>query len=379
MSVAEQKQMIEEMNRAFAVFKETNDQVQAEVKQYGAAAGDLNEKMEKIQAQLDKIELKSQRVNTTPGEGGDVPQTAEVKAMLDYMRKGIIPETKALSMDSDPDGGYMIPEQMETTIIERIRDFSPVRQVASKSTISTGNSLKIPREGEDDFESGWVGEREDRPETTTGDLEMVRITLHEMYAQPSATQQLIDDPAFNFESYINQRIANRFGRREGYAFINGNGTNMPEGLLVSDQVGIITDTLDFDALIQMQAELRQEFAINANFMFNRFTLAYIRTLKDDNGQYVWQPSTQVDKPNMILGDTYIVADDMPNATSSGTLVTGATPILYGDFSAYRIVDKKGISTLRDPYTKKPHVLFYTTKQVGGMVINDQAIKKLKLS
>lgn len=375
----EQKQMIEEMNKAFLNFKEANDQLQKEVKEHGMATGEVKGLVEALQKKMDDIEVKMQRVNTAPGSGGSQDQTAETKAMLDYMRKGIIPETKGLSMDSDPEGGYMIPEQMETTIIERIRDFSPVRQVASKSTISTGNSLKIPREGEDDFESGWVGEREDRPETTTGDLEMVRITLHEMYAQPSATQQLIDDPAFNFESYINQRIANRFGRREGYAFINGNGINMPEGLLVSDQVGIITDTLNFDALIQMQAELRQEFAINANFMFNRFTLAYIRTLKDENGQYVWQPSTQVDKPNMILGDTYIVADDMPNATSSGTLATGVTPILYGDFSAYRIVDKKGISTLRDPYTKKPHVLFYTTKQVGGMVINDQAIKKLKLS
>ncbi len=375
----EQKQMIDEMNKVFAAFKETNDKLQEDVKQHGMATGEVKGLVEKLQAKMDEIEVKMQRVNTAPGSGGSQDQTAETKAMLDYMRKGIIPETKALSMDSDPEGGYMIPEQMETTIIERIRDFSPVRQVASKSTISMGNALKIPREGEDDFESGWVGEREDRPETTTGDLEMVRIILHEMYAQPSATQQLIDDPAFNFESYINQRMAKNFGRREGYAFINGNGVNMPEGLLVSDQVGIITDTLDFDALIQMQAELRQEFAINANFMFNRFTLAYIRTLKDENGRYVWEPSTQVGEPNTILGDTYVVADDMPNATSSGTLATGATPILYGDFSAYRIVDKKGISTLRDPYTKKPHVLFYTTKQVGGMVINDQAIKKLKLS
>ncbi|MEL7659601.1 phage major capsid protein [Acetobacterium wieringae] len=375
----EQKQMIEEMNRAFAVFKETNDQVQAEVKQYGAAAGDLNEKMEKIQAQLDKIELKAQRVNTAPGEGGDVPQTAEVKAMMEYMRKGDFTELKALATDSDPDGGYLIPEQMESNIITRIRDFSPVRQVASKSTISSGNALKIPREGNTDFEAGWVGERESRPVTGTSDFEMVRITLHEMYAQPSATQQLIDDPAFAFEGYINQRIADLMGRKEGYAFINGDGVNQPEGLLVSSQVGVVTDTLDFDALMQLQAELRQEFAIRANFMMNRQTLAYIRTLKDLNNQYLWQPSTQVGKPNTILGDNYILADDMPNATSSGTLVTGATPILYGDFSAYRIVDKQGIRTLRDPYTSKPNVLFYTTKQVGGMVINDQAIKKLKLS
>lgn len=375
----EEKQMIEKMNEAFAVFKETNDQVQAEVKQYGTAAGELKEKLEKIQAQLDAIEVKSQRVNTAPGEGGDVPQTAEVKSMMEYMRKGIVPETKALSTDSDPDGGYMIPEQMESTIIARIRDFSPVRQVASKSTISTGNALKIPREGNADFEAGWVGERESRPVTGTADLEMVRITLHEMYAQPSATQQLIDDPAFNFEGYINQRIADLMSRKEGYAFINGDGVNQPEGLLISSQVGVFTDTLDFDALIGIQAELRQQFAINASFMLNRKTLAYIRTLKDKNDQYLWQPSTQIDKPNTILGDNYILADDMPDATSSGVLVTGATPILYGDFSAYRIVDKQGIRTLRDPYTAKPNVLFYTTKQVGGMVINDQAIKKLKLS
>lgn len=375
----EQKEMIEAMNKAFSEFKEANDKVQEEVKAQGQATGLTTEKLEKLQAQLDQIEVKMQRVNTAPGAGENQDLSVETKAMLDYMRKGIIPETKALSLDSDPDGGYMIPEQMETTIISRIRDFSPVRQVATKSTISTGNALTIPREGETDFESGWVGERQSRPVTGTADLQMVRISLHEMYAQPSATQQLIDDPAFNFEGYINQRIADLMARKEGYAFINGTGVNQPEGLLVSTQVSTITDTLDFDALINLQAELRQQFAMNANFMFNRFTRAYIRTLKDNNGQYIWQPSTQVGQPSMVLGDTYVIADDMPNAASAGSLVTGATPILYGDFSAYRIVDKQGIRTLRDPYTSKPNVLFYTTKQVGGQVINDQAIKKLKLS
>lgn len=375
----EQKQMIEKMNETFAVFKETNDAIQAEIKQCGEATGELKGKMEKIQAQLDAIETKSQRVNTAPGSGGEQSQTAEVKSMMDYMKKGTIPETKALSMDSDPDGGYMIPEQMETTIITRIRDFSPVRQVASKSTISMGNALKIPREGETDFEAGWVGERQSRPVTGTGDLEMLRITLHEMYAQPSATQQLIDDPAFNFEGYINQRISDLLARKEAYAFINGDGNNKPVGLLVSTEVEEITKGLTFDGLIELQSELRQVYAARANFMFNRVTLGYIRTLKDKNDQYLWQPSTQVGKPNTLLGDPYVIADDMPSAISSGSLVTGATPILYGDFSAYRIVDKQGIRTLRDPYTSKPNVLFYTTKQVGGDVVNDQAIKKMKLS
>jgi len=375
----EQKQMIEDMNKAFKTFTEANDKMQEDVKQYGMTTGEVKGLVEALQKKMDNIEVKMQRVNTAPGAGTSEEMTDETKSMLNYMRKGIVPETKALSMDSDPDGGYMISEQMETTIIAKIRDFSPVRQVASKSTISTGNGLKIPREGNADFEAGWVGERTSRPITGTADLEMVRITLHEMYAQPSATQQLIDDPAFNFEGYINQRVADLMSRKEGYAFINGDGINQPEGLLISSQVGTFTDTLDFDALIGIQAELRQEFAIRANFMMNRQTLAYIRTLKDSNNQYLWQPSTQIGKPNTILGDNYILADDMPNATSSGTLVTGATPILYGDFSAYRIVDKQGIRTLRDPYTAKPNVLFYTTKQVGGMVINDQAIKKLKLS
>ncbi|MBC3889507.1 phage major capsid protein [Acetobacterium paludosum] len=375
----DQKQMIEDMNKAFVNFKEANDQLQKEVKEYGMATGEVKGLVETMQKKMDDIEVKMQRVNTSPSIGDGKEQTAETKAMMDYMRKGVVPEVKALSTDSDPDGGYMLPPQMETTIIARIRDFSPVRQVASKSTISTGNALLIPREGNTDFESGWVGERQARPETATGTLEMLRITLHEMYAQPTATQQLIDDPAFNFESYINQRIADLMARKEGYAFINGTGINQPEGLLVSNQVSTITNTLTFDSLIGLQAELRQQFAINANFMMNRFTLAYIRTLKDKNDQYLWQPSSQVDKPNMILGDTYQIADDMPNAASAGVLVTGATPLLYGDFSAYRIVDRQGLRTVRDPYTSKPNVLFYTTKQVGGQVINDQAIKKLKLS
>lgn len=374
-----EKKMIEEMNQAFAVFKETNDQVQAEVKQYGAAASDLNAKMEKIQAQLDKIELKAQRVNTAPGERASETKTAETEAVLDYMRTGDPSNFKALSMDNNPDGSYLISNQMANTIIERIRDFSPIRQVASKETISIGDTLLMPREGNTDYEAGWVGERQSRSETNTGDFEMVAIKVHEMYAQPAITQSLIDDRAFDFESYINRRLASLFNRKEGSAFIGGDGVNQPEGLLVSSQVAIVSGTLDFDSLIDMQAELREEYVPNAKFMMNRFTLACIRKLKDSNGQYLWQPSTQVGKPNTILGDPYVIADDMPNAENAGTLVTGATPLLYGDFSAYCIVDKTGIGTLRDPFTKKPFVLFYTTKKVGGMVVNDQAIKKLKLA
>jgi len=375
------KEMIAQINNAFEEFKAANDKMQEEVKKYGEATGETKGLVEKLQAKIDELEVKMQRVNTAPGSTKtNEEKELETKAMMDYMRKGIIPETKALSTDSDPEGGYMIPDVMETTIIERIRDFSPVRSVATVSTISTGTALKIPREGTADFDGGWVGERQSRPETDTGDFEMIRIPVNEMYAMPKATQQLIDDPAFGFEGYINRKIANKFARLEGYAFINGDGVNKPKGLLASDQVTEITDGLDFDALITIQGQLRNEYGINAAWMMNRFTLAYIRTLKDSNGQYLWQPSTQVGKPNVILGDAYYIADDMPNALSGSSLVTGATPILYGDYAAgYRIVDKKGIRILRDPYTSKPNVLFYTTKQVGGDVINDQAILKLKLS
>lgn len=373
------KKQIDEMNVVFAEFKKSNDELQAEVKSYGEANGLLKSKVEKIQEKLDEFEIKAQRVNTAPGAGSHETKTAETEAVLDYMRTGDPTNFKALSMDNNPDGSYLISDQMATTIIERIRDFSPVRQVASKETISTGDTMLMPREGNNDYEAGWAGERQKREKTGTGDFEMIAIKVHEMYAQPAVTQSLVDDPAFDFESYINRRLAKLFNRKEGNAFISGNGVNQPEGLLISNQVAIVNGTLDFDSLIDMQAELRQEYAVNANFMFNRFTLADIRKLKDNNGQYLWQPSAQVGKPNTVLGDSYVIADDMPNASFAGSLVTGATPVLYGDFSAYCVVDKSGIGTLRDPFTEKPFVLFYTTKKVGGMVINDQAIKKLKLS
>ena len=341
-----------------------------------------NETIEKMQNALDEMEAKMQRVNfvaKTETKQELSKEELEYKSAFDnYARTGAISEAlekKAMSTDSNPDGGYLVTPTMANKIIERVREVSPIRELANTIRLSNSNLYKVPKEGKEDFGAGWVGEREERPETATGKINMIAIPLHEQYAQPGITRGLLTDSAFNWEAYISKKIVNKFARMEAQAFILGDGNNKPRGFLFEpDKQGIqiIEKKLDFDGLIDLQAELDEQYLGNAKWVLNKFTLRDIRKLKNTNGDYIWQPSTQVGMPSTILEYGYKLATDMPTPT------TGAYSIAFGNFKeAYTIVDGAGMYTLRDEYTKKPNILFYTTRRVGGGIEQEDAIKILK--
>lgn len=371
--MAEEKnalEMIEEMNKTFHDLKEA-----VETKADAAS-------IEKIQDALDKLEVKSQQINTTPALEAKESMTKEQmeykSAFDEYARKGLITEhleKKQMASDSNPDGGYMVPSTMADKIVERVRQMSPIRQLANIVTISNSGEYKVPRENTDDFDSGWVGERAERNVTDNGTLQMVKIPLHEQYAQPALTRKLMVDSNFDWESYINRKIANKFARQEATAFVLGDGVNKPLGFLsnpTSQTIEVLTKTLNFDGLMDLQAALLEEYLPNASWLLNRLTLREIRKLKDSQNRYLWEPSTQVGHPNTILGYNYNLATDMP------TPGTNALSVAFGDFAqAYTIVDGSGMYTLRDELTKKPNILFYTTREVGGGVEMPDALKILK--
>lgn len=377
----EMKQFIDEMQRTTVQFKDMLEKQAAEVKTMGEASQETKDNISKIQDKLDEIETKMKRQSIQIAAENNEVEIKEKTDMLNYMRKGNITEEmqkKALSADSNQDGGYFVPDAMSNRVIALVKEFSPVRQLASIETISSGTALQIPKEGATDFAAGWVGERESRDDTTSGQVAMERIPVHEMYAKPKITQLLLDDPAFNFENFINQRIARRFAILEGTAFVSGDGNNKPSGILTHPDVSIIASgnatAITPDSLITLIYALLAEYSSNASFMMNRATIRTVRQFKDGDGQYLWQPSLQVGQPATLLGHPIYEATDMP------TITANAFPIVFGDFRrAYQIVDKGGLRLLRDPYSSKPFVEFYTTRNTGGQVVLAEAIKKLKVS
>jgi HK97 family phage major capsid protein len=289
---------------------------------------------------------------------------------------------KALSVDSDPDGGYLVRPEVSSEIVKKVFESSPVRELASVQTISS-DALEII-EDLDEAASGWVGERQARSETDTPQIKKIVIPAHELYANPKASQKLLDDAQVNIESWLQEKVSSKFARDEATAFVTGNGVLKPMGFLSyaagtgfnqveqvnSGDANLVTD----DGLLDLQGALKEDYQANATWLLKRSTLTAIRKLKDGDDNYVWQPGIANGVPSLILGKPYRLANDMP------AVAANALSIAYGDFKmGYQIVDRVGIRVLRDPYTAKPYILFYTTKRVGGAVKNFEAIKIQKIA
>lgn len=389
-----------ELNKAFAEFKETND---ANLKKRDVV---LDEKVDRINAAMTDMEAKLKEIQATAaasglgGGGNEANQAKEEyrKAFNSWFRKGVDNDLNALAAkaalrtDSDPDGGYLVPEEMASTVDRVATTVSAMRSVATVMSMSAGVYKKPITTG--GAASGWVGERESRTETNTPTLSVLEFPAMELYANPAATQTMLDDAAFDIGAWLGSEVNIVFAEQEGAAFITGNGVNKPRGILAYDTIadaswtwgklgftisGVAAALSDnsnngVDALIGTAYSLKQVYRPNASWMMNRTTAAVTRKLKDDYGQYLWQPATQVGQPSTLLG--YPVVDD-DNMSDIGA---NAFPIAFGDFRrGYLIVDRVGIRVLRDPYSNKPYVHFYTTKRVGGGVQHFEAIKLLKIS
>ncbi|MDR6953793.1 HK97 family phage major capsid protein [Ancylobacter sp. 3268] len=292
--------------------------------------------------------------------------------------KGLSPdEYKALMVGSDPDGGFLVPTSTSSRIITKVYETSPIDELATHETVST-DALEIPIDT-DEAGAGWVGETEARPETSTPQVGVQRIPVHELYAKPRATQQLLEDAGIDIEAWLGRKVAEKFARMRATAFILGNGIKKPRGILTypagsAGARGTIMQVasghataLTPDGLVNLMFSLKDRYLARANWLMKRGTVASVMLFKDSQGQYIWRPGLQEGQPSMLLGHSIRRADDMPGVAA------GALPVAFGDFGAgYTVVDRLGIRVLRDPYSSKPFVEFYTRTRVGGDVVDFEA-------
>lgn len=304
----------------------------------------------------------------------------QYEAVRSAQRTGV---RAAMTRDSNPDGGLLAPIEWDRTITGRLKLISPMRDLATVQNISTPGFTKVYTDRA--IGSGWVGETAPRPNTSTPQFTAITFTVGEIYANPAASQTLLDDAFVDLDAWLGGEVETEFARQEGIAFLNGNGVNKPYGLLGYATGGAFAAQHPFGAIpvvnsgdaaeltvegiINLVYDLPSAFTGNARFAANRRTMKDIRSFKDANGQFLWQPSLQQGQPATILGFGATEVPDMPDVAAN------ALPIAFGDFArTYLVIDRIGIRVLRDPYTNKPYVSFYTTKRVGGGVVNPEPMR-----
>ncbi|MEL6873501.1 MAG: phage major capsid protein, partial [Pseudomonadota bacterium] len=326
------------------------------------------------------------------GSGSTVAVSEHGAAFEGYVRKGAESglrdlEAKALSVGTDTDGGYLVPSETEGAINTAMRAMSPIRAIATVRQVS-GSVFKKPF-AVSGAETGWVGETDIRPETGSPALAELAFPTMELYAMPAATQALLDDSAVDIDQWISDEVRAAFAEQESAAFVAGDGINKPRGFTDYDTVdngawswgsigtvksgaaGAFAATDPADALIDLIYAVKASYRANASFVMNRSTQAAVRKLKDSDGHYIWQPASAPGQAPSLLGFPVVEAEDMVD------MAPDAPAIAFGDFRrGYLIIDRVGIRVLRDPYSSKPYVLFYTTKRVGGGVQDFDAIKFL---
>ena len=292
-----------------------------------------------------------------------------------------------MSSDSNPDGGFSVVPFLSPVLQERLLAISPMRQLARVETIATDTFEEITSIGS--AGAAWVAETEARGDTAAPPLHKISVPIHEISAQPKVTQRLLDDSTYDLAGWLAGNISRSFAALEGSSFINGDGVNKPKGVLAyatsdDDDTARPWATLqtvpsgaaaaiDENSLIDMVYSLKPEYRAGAAFMMNRQTAGVVMKLKDSQGRFLWSESLAAGEPARLLGFPVLLDEELPD------IGAGTTPIAFGDFmSGYVIVDRIGLRLLRDPYTDKPNVRFYTTKRVGGAVFNSEAIKLLRV-
>jgi HK97 family phage major capsid protein len=309
-----------------------------------------------------------------------------------YLRRGLEHgvELKAMSGVSDPAGGYAVPEEIDAAIERTLSAISPIRAIASVVKVGSAGYRKLVASG--GTPSGWASETGARGETATPVFQEVAPPFGELFANPAASQAMLDDAAFDVEAWLAEEIAREFARAEGAAFVAGNGVNKPRGFLAAPSTdeadGVRAfGTLQFlktgvaggfpaaapqDRLIDLVQALRSPYRQGAVFVMNSATAARIRKFKTSDGAFLWQPGLVANQPDTLLGYPVVEAEDMPDVAADSLSVA------FGNFKAgYLIAERTETQILRDPFTNKPFVHFYATRRVGGQVMNSEAIKLLK--
>jgi HK97 family phage major capsid protein len=437
---AEVKTLFDEQAKTFEAFKKANDEVQASVKKLGEDAvkkdelKKLDDALDKIGEQIkaatkrnDDIEAKMNRMDLS---GGDSKATVEIEAevkshnlilsaassdrraqfspldakgygeykaaqskFLRFGRDGMTPdEVKTMSVGSDPDGGYWVTPDIGGQIVKKVYETSEVRQYASVQTIGTDALEGMEDLGE--AGAGYAGEHTQGSDTTTPQIGKWRIDVFIIDTEPKATQKLLDDASVNVEAWLAAKVADKFARFENSEFITGaaakirgfisgytaatdSGSGVTWGTIGKIGTGVNADfaaTSPADKIFDLIGLLKNAYLPNAKFFTRRSVKTKMRKFQDANKQYLFQPSLVLGTPETFGGYPIVQMEDIP------ALANGSLSLAFGDLKqAYQIVDRQGIRVLRDPYTAKPYVKFYTTKRTGGGVVNFEAIKLLQFS
>jgi HK97 family phage major capsid protein len=391
-------------------------EVQGEIRNFANA---LEEFKDRHNARADEIERKINQIHSgvLAGKGDvqaerfsrycprrfDTGYEQSFRAYLQHPQHGLSTSIQdSLSVGSDRDGGYLCPPDLTGRIVGKLNEISPVRSVASVQVLDHGDALEGIVDNEE-CESGWIDETGTRSDTTTPELGKWRVNLHEQYAQPKTTQKLLDTSSiFDVESWIISKIARRFARIEGRAFVLGSGIGQPRGFLDYASTAVTTGdstrnwgvvqyipsgqsagfplvsgatvASNADALFDTIAALKTEYRSSAVWAFNRTTGALLRKMKDENGRFLWQDGLQAGQPDRLCGYPIVFMEDMPDPASQ------SFSMAFGSFQdAYQIIDLPGISLLRDPYTEKPFVKFYARRRTGGDLVNSESLKFIKFA
>jgi len=353
----------------------------------------MDQKIDEMTQRITAREVKALR----PGFGIDETKShmmsAHKSAFETYIRSGQAEKLIAFEAKSGdgvvgPDSGYRVPPDIEQNVLARMAALSPIRSIAGVQALN-GTFLRkaVSPNG---AVRGWTGDANPGNVADAAFLQAMDFPTAELYCQPAATQIMLDDPAVDIESWIGDEVIRAFAIAESATFINGNGTNKPKGFLSYPSVANTAWTWGnlgniptgvsaafpaanpSDILVDLVHGLKTIYRRNANFVMNRKTLSIIRKYKDTQGQYLWQPPSIAGARSTVMNFPVVEAEEMPD------IAANSLSIAFGDFQAgYLIVDRLGIRALRDPYSAKPYVLFYTTKRVGGGVQNFDAIKLLK--
>lgn len=348
----------------------------------------LRSDVDEVKARLDKVA----RAAARPSLGTSTDTSApEVKGFVDgYLRRGRETELKSLNTAVPGDGGYAVPRQIDAIIARELAEISPIRALAQVVQTGSAGYRKLVATG--GTASGWVSETAARPETASPNFAEIAPPSGELFANPAASQAMLDDAGFDVESWLATEIASEFARAEGGAFVSGTGVDQPEGFLTAPtstaEDGVRTfgevqyigsgDAAGFDAapeakLIDLIHSLKAGHRQGASFVMNSATLATVRKLKTADGAFLWQPGMVEGQPDRLLGYPVVEAEDMPDVSA------GQFPIAFGNFRhGYLIAEHSATRVLRDPFTNKPFVHFYATKRVGGKVLDSNAIKLLKI-
>ncbi len=352
----------------------------------------INAKLQKQDDRMNKLDRKTM-MTSRPALAASAHQDApHQKAFAAYLRsgdddglRGLELEGKALGTSVAADGGYLVDPQTADTIKGTLSSTASIRAIANVVNVDATSFDVLVDHTE--MGAGWATEVGGVTETATPQIDRISIPLHELSALPKASQRLLDDSAFDIEGWLAGRIADKFARSEASAFVSGDGIDKPKGFLTYPTVdndvwawgnlgyavtGVLGGISDGDAIVDLVYALGAEYRANATFVMNSKTAGTIRKLKDNDGRFLWSDGLAAGEPARLMGYPVLIAEDMPD------IATDATPIAFGDFgTGYTVAERPDLRVLRDPFSAKPHVLFYATKRVGGAVSDFAAIKLLK--